>query len=273
MPYGHDRGDERKAKKMRHASVADAGARIINGFCRSCGQSFDDSQLLQEITTNLFSGEAQETIEHVHPYGFTMVPQAPDHQTGKGPEAFLTFGHGDRSHGIATAVADRRFRMQNMQPGEVALHDDQTNQFHLSRGGIVGTVVNALKHVRQVMGPQDSVKGQPPQANGQPALGDTAQYGQQPWVPKDANKAKKPVSYDQLDKDNYTLNCPKNITLTVGKTSIVLTASGITITADTITVVGNKQIVLQSSDVELGATSGTLIALCGGGCATKVKAK
>ena len=48
----------------------------------------------------------------------------------------MFFG-GDRSHGIVFCVADRRFRLKNMKPGEVALYDDLGQKVYLTRDGLV----------------------------------------------------------------------------------------------------------------------------------------
>ena len=44
---------------------------------------------------------------------------------------------GDRSHGVVIVVADRRFRLQGLKPGEVALYTDEGDRIHFKRGRIL----------------------------------------------------------------------------------------------------------------------------------------
>lgn len=83
---------------------------------------------MQGLQAKLFAGEVKGGIEHFEPYGFTSHPLA-------GAEPVVLFPGGDRSHGIAIVVADRRYRVK-VQPGEVAVHDDQGQVVHLKRDGI-----------------------------------------------------------------------------------------------------------------------------------------
>lgn len=49
----------------------------------------------------------------------------------------VLFPGGDRSHGMAVIVADRRYRLKGLARGEVAIYDDQGQSVTLTRGGIV----------------------------------------------------------------------------------------------------------------------------------------
>jgi hypothetical protein len=136
-----------------------------------------------------------------------MVPQAP--QGGKGAEAFLGFISGNRSHGVAFLVSDRRYRLYKLKPGEVANHDDQTQQRHIARDGIYDSVPNNYKvHVR-VMKSSDNVSGD----------GSSQQYGQTAW------QAKTPYAYHGIDKTSRTVQHPgtiqHQITDTATQSSIV----------------------------------------------------
>lgn len=84
---------------------------------------------MQGLQAKLFAGEVKGGIEHFEPYGFTSHPLA-------GAEPVVLFPGGDRSHGIAVVVADRRYRVK-VQAGEVCVHDDQGQMVHLTRTGIV----------------------------------------------------------------------------------------------------------------------------------------
>lgn len=86
----------------------------------------------RELQAEFLAGEVRDQLEHIEPYGFTSEPKA-DTQ----PEAFAMFFDGNRTNGIVFCVADRRYRLTNMQPGEVALYDDQGQKIVLSRSGVI----------------------------------------------------------------------------------------------------------------------------------------
>lgn len=73
---------------------------------------------MQVVQVNLLAGETKDGVEHFEPYGFTSHPHP-------GAEAAVGFLGGDRSHGIALVVADRRYRIASLQPGEVAIFTDE----------------------------------------------------------------------------------------------------------------------------------------------------
>lgn len=91
---------------------------------------------MQSLQVRLLSGEAKDGLEHFEPYGYTSAPLP-------GAEHVTLFFGGDRSHGVTVVVADRRYRLQGLQPGEVALHDDQGTRLVLKRGGVVEVVAAA----------------------------------------------------------------------------------------------------------------------------------
>jgi phage baseplate assembly protein V len=63
-------------------------------------------------------------------YGFTSMPQP-------GCHAVVIFVGGDRSNGIIVATNDQAHRLKNLQPGEVAIYDDQGQSVYITRSGIV----------------------------------------------------------------------------------------------------------------------------------------
>jgi phage baseplate assembly protein V len=85
---------------------------------------------MQTLQIKLLSGEVQDDVEHIEPYGFTAHPHA-------GAEHVTLFFGGNRSHGVTIMVADRRYRLQGLAEGEVALSDDLGQKIHLTRNGIV----------------------------------------------------------------------------------------------------------------------------------------
>lgn len=90
----------------------------------------DSARKLQALQMRLTAGEVKDGLEHFEPYGFTSNPLA-------GAEGIAAFIGGDRSHGVLLVVADRRYRIQGMEPGEVAIYTDEGAKVHLKRGRII----------------------------------------------------------------------------------------------------------------------------------------
>jgi phage baseplate assembly protein V len=90
----------------------------------------DSMRKLQSLQVRLLAGEVKDQMEHFEPYGFTAAPLA-------GAEVLAGFMDGDRSHGVVIVIADRRFRLQGLQAGEVALYTDEGDHIHFKRGRII----------------------------------------------------------------------------------------------------------------------------------------
>ncbi len=82
-----------------------------------------------KIQATILDGETLNNIDRVEMYGFSYRPKP-------GCRPYLSFPAGDRSHGFALIIGDKRYQM-DLQEGEVALHDDEGNHVHLKRGGII----------------------------------------------------------------------------------------------------------------------------------------
>lgn len=74
---------------------------------------------------------ADETAElpYIERYGFTSCPKP-------GAEGVALFFDGDRSHGVILCLADRRYRLTALSPGEVAIYDDIGQSVLLGKDGI-----------------------------------------------------------------------------------------------------------------------------------------
>lgn len=96
---------------------------------------------MQTLQVRILDGEAKDAVEHFEPYGYTAHPLP-------GAEALLQFFGGDRSHGVAFMVADRRYRLAGLAAGEVALYDDQGSKIVLRRGNVIE--VTAAAKVRMI---------------------------------------------------------------------------------------------------------------------------
>lgn len=82
-----------------------------------------------KIQVSVFEDDAPPNVDRVEPYGFSYRPKP-------GCQAYLVFPSGDRSHGIALVVGDRKFNM-TLAEGEVAIHDDEGNHVHIQRDGVI----------------------------------------------------------------------------------------------------------------------------------------
>jgi phage baseplate assembly protein V len=103
---------------------------ISNMAMRATVVLVNSANKMQSLQIKMRGDEAKENIEHFEPYGFTSKPHA-------GSEAITLFFNGDRSHGVAVVVADRRYRLKVLADGEVALHDDQGQKVHLKRDRVL----------------------------------------------------------------------------------------------------------------------------------------
>lgn len=103
----------------------------------------DASLLMQTLQVEALTGELLDNIEHWQPYGYTSHPQP-------GAEALLGSLGGNRSHTVAISVADRRFRLKNTAPGEVALFTDEGDVIHFKRGNEI--YINTANKLTAVAG-------------------------------------------------------------------------------------------------------------------------
>lgn len=90
--------------------------RVANLVGRGVVKSADASQDLQVLQAEFLSGEVRDELEHFEPYGLTARPR-PD------AEVAAVFVGGRRDHGLAFGVVDRRYRIKNLESGEVAVYN------------------------------------------------------------------------------------------------------------------------------------------------------
>ena len=118
--------------------IRDLSNRVMMMFGRGVLRSVNDANGRQQVQVELLKDELQDGVEHMQNYGFTS------HPTG-GDVAVAVIG-GVREQGIVLVVDDRRYRI-SLDPGEVALYDDQGNKVELLREMIK---VTAVQHVEVV---------------------------------------------------------------------------------------------------------------------------
>ena len=100
-----------------------------------------DSLKMQGLQLSVMSEEGKDGIERFQNYGVTSVPHP-------GAEAVVVFLGGNRDHGIAIAVDDRRYRIKGLQNGEVAIYTDEDqsggHRVHMKRGRVVDVICDTL---------------------------------------------------------------------------------------------------------------------------------
>ncbi|MGG7557788.1 phage baseplate assembly protein V [Pseudomonas sp. ES3] len=97
----------------------------------------DAARKLQTLQVRLTAGEIKDGAEHFEAYGFTSHPQA-------GAEVLTAFLGGDRSHAVVLVASDRRYRIKELQPGEVAIYTDEGDKVHFKRGRIINVETDTL---------------------------------------------------------------------------------------------------------------------------------
>jgi phage baseplate assembly protein V len=98
----------------------------------------DDGKLAQALQIDLLADETQDDVERFQNYGFTSHPHP-------GAEGITVCPAGLRSHAVVIAVEDRRYRLRNLQQGEVAIYDDLGNVVLLGREAIAITAVQKIE--------------------------------------------------------------------------------------------------------------------------------
>lgn len=118
------------------ARARDIGFRSYLGTIRGTFAKADDKQKMQTVQYTGLFGEKIKDMEHFHQYGFTSVPNDPEKKGKEAAELLVSNIMGSRDHPVVTSVADRRYRPQEFEKGEVALHDQQHQRLHLTKDGI-----------------------------------------------------------------------------------------------------------------------------------------
>lgn len=110
-------------------TLSDLNEKIWALFTRGRVTGADGGRPQRVLQVELLAGDVRDDVEHMEPYGLTSEP-LPD------SEAIAASLAGDRNHTIVIMVADRRYRMTGLKPGEVALYDDKGRTVYLGRDGI-----------------------------------------------------------------------------------------------------------------------------------------
>jgi phage gp45-like len=202
-------------------STRTLGDNMRNAIKRVTVEKNDDDPLFREHEISLYTSEKQKEIEHFEPYGLTSRVKQP---TGQGKEkkkaeGLMMFTGGQRSHGVLVVTGDRRYRMRGLKEGEVALFDDQGQQVHFTRDGIVASAPKGKKIVMQIMDGDNAPKSKAKDAKDD---GQGAQSGEKAFASL------------TLTKDSWVVNHPTKMQFTVGGSTLLIESGKITITSDKI---------------------------------------
>lgn len=94
-------------------------------------------KMMQTLQVRLTARELKDNVEHFEPYGLTSNPLP-------GAEVLTMFMNGDRSHAIVVVASDRRYRIKELKPGEVAIYTDEGDKVHFKRGRIIDIETGTL---------------------------------------------------------------------------------------------------------------------------------
>jgi phage baseplate assembly protein V len=109
--------------------------RVVNMVARAVVKLVDDTLDAQSIQIQVMGGEdfapeIRSDVQRFQNYGFSSVPHP-------GAEVAVVFVGGRRDHGLAIAVDDRRYRVRDLESGEVCVYDDLGSVIVLKRSGDV----------------------------------------------------------------------------------------------------------------------------------------
>ncbi|WP_258237751.1 phage baseplate assembly protein V [Pseudomonas sp. Q2-TVG4-2] len=97
----------------------------------------NDAARMQTLQLSLLADEQLDGAEHWQPYGFTYKPHT-------GAEALVVAIGGHRAHSVVIACADRRYRLTDLEDGEVAIYTDEGDRIHFKRGRIIDIQTGTL---------------------------------------------------------------------------------------------------------------------------------
>ena len=122
--------------------MAPLGRKVFLLLGRAILNAVNNSENTQKIQITALDGETISDMERFQEYGFETYPVS-------NSEVFAVFLNGNRDHGVALCVHDRRYRPKDLSEGDVALYTyrDKTvaHRIHLKSDGeieIFGTDLN-----------------------------------------------------------------------------------------------------------------------------------
>lgn len=112
-----------------HRQTAALRQRVRMMVGRVTIEAVNDDPMAQELQVQGFEDEIHDAVERFGDYGFNSHPLP-------GAEAATVSVGGTRSHQIVVGIVDRRHRPRGLEPGEVAMYDDQGQLVILKRDAI-----------------------------------------------------------------------------------------------------------------------------------------
>jgi phage baseplate assembly protein V len=106
--------------------MAPLARRISMLLGRGVVKLINDAGGRQLLQVSILADEVRAEVERFQNYGITSFPF-------EGAEVVTASVGGSRDHTIVLVVDDRRYRLQGLEQGEVALYDDQGQKIHLKR--------------------------------------------------------------------------------------------------------------------------------------------
>ncbi len=97
----------------------------------SVGVSHGASKM-RTLQVEMQDGEVRDGLEHFEPYGFTSEPH-----TDKKTDAVAGFFDNTKAHGIVLIIADRRYRITQLKPGEVCVYDDKNRYIYFKEDALI----------------------------------------------------------------------------------------------------------------------------------------
>ncbi len=104
--------------------------RVANMIARAVVSLVADADGLQIMQLDVLEGETRTDCERFQNYGMTSRPVV-------GADAVVVFPGGDRATAYVIAVDDRRYRLRNLQAGEVAIYSHDGTYVLLKTGGTI----------------------------------------------------------------------------------------------------------------------------------------
>lgn len=101
--------------------------RISNICARGYVNLVNDAAKLQRIQSTFLDNETRDNIERFQQYGLTSNPHP-------GAGVVALFLNGAKDNPIIICVDDKRYRLQGLETGEVALYTDEGDSIILKRG-------------------------------------------------------------------------------------------------------------------------------------------
>jgi phage baseplate assembly protein V len=108
--------------------IAPLSQRIRMIVARGVVKVVNDSLKCQGLQVELLADELRDDVERFEDYGMTSHPFVDSEVL------YLSVG-GQRSHGIAVRVLDRRYRPKNLAEGDVCLFTDKGERVYLETSG------------------------------------------------------------------------------------------------------------------------------------------